>query len=176
MSNHILNGFIPYVIRHFARSHTSINLRCLDKSPEIIQFDYIIVHNNGSIQNFSRGRINPARSHCIRCWIRRIANARIFQIVRIKFRIIFWEIIYLHNIFESYFFKSLIPSQNSFTNSRFPLLRESIIHIPDYRFHRFHQFSFFPSFHVGWFYSPTIYQCEYPHTILFLCQIHFQQS
>ena len=107
-----------------------------------------MINQHGSIDHFTVTRINPRWSLSISHPDRTITYTRIFDIIRIKLRVIFRKIIRLNSIFETDFFKSLVPKSDSRMNGSLPFVRKCIVHVINDRFHWFHQFSPLISLHI----------------------------
>ena len=125
---------------------TFVSLSSLNKNPVIQQLYNIMIQIYRSIQYFSTARIYPRGTHCIFNSNRRITNTRVFQIIRIKFRIIFRKFFSLDSLYKTYFFKWLIPLVDSFKYRCFPTIRETTIYIKNNRLHRCHLFTLYITF------------------------------
>ena len=109
-----------------------------------------------SINNLSRSRIRPRRSHCISYPRRRITYTRIFQIIRIKSNVIHRKISSYNRILKTDFLKCHLPHFYTFFNIFFPILRKRIINIKHDRFLGFSQNTFPVLFHIFRFQIPTL--------------------
>ena len=109
-----------------------------------------------SINNLSRSRIRPRRSHCISYPRRRITYTRIFQIIRIKSNVIHRKISSYNRILKTDFLKCHLPHLHTFFYIFFPILRKCIINIKHDRFLGFRQNTFPVLFHIFRFQIPTL--------------------
>ena len=110
----------------------------------------------GSIQNLSGTRVRPGGSHRVSRPGGRITHTRIFQIIRIEFRIIRGKILSDNRIFKADSFKSSLPLLYTFFDVFTPSFRESVIHVEHDRFYRLYQLSPLIRFHVRRLQSPTV--------------------
>ena len=122
------------------------------------QLHDIIKNNDRCVNDLTCSRISPRGPHSIRDRSRNITNTRVFQIIRIKSRIILREIPHLDHVLQPDLLESNIPTQSSLPHGFLPHGRKSIIHIKHDRFHGFHQLTSFIGLHIFRFHPPAIGQ------------------
>ena len=164
--HHVDQRGFHHVIRQFLASHGRIKLGGLHETPVVDQLDDITVNQHGGINNLTRRRVCPRRSHCISRGISHVTNTGIFQVIRVKIGIILREILREHHVFKTNFLKSGIPCSHRLTNRFFPQFRESVIHVEHNLFHGLHQLAPFVSLHVLRFQSPAMSHGIIPDFIL----------
>ena len=176
MSHDITHTLFQHVFRHLHRAHPRIHLGSLYKTHIIHQLNHIMIHKYRCLNNLGITWIDPRGSHGIRNPDRSVINTIVFQVSRIKFRIIRRKILSSHHIFKPNFLESLIPLQNSFTNRLLPSLREFIIHVENNLFHGFNQFTPFIRFHIFRAHIPFIGKSNCLHFVRIFRQLLLRRS
>ena len=156
VSYHVTDTFPSQFLGHRYRSHVRIRLSCLNESPILHKLQQVMIHVYRSIHYLTGSRIRPRRSHGVSHPRRRVTHARVFQIIRIKFRIVCREIDCPYNILKPDSFKSGIPLFHSRFDVFSPALGKRIIHVKHNRFLGFNKFTSPVGSLVARLYPPTV--------------------
>ena len=157
VSNHVFQRLIHNIVGHILCPHGRIELCRLKDTPVIQRPCHIIINKNTGIQNLSRHRVDPGNSLGILMRVRYITYTRVFQVSRVKFGVIRREVFHLNGIFKPDLLESLVPSQYTFFNRLFPVLREIGIHVHHNRFHGLGQHSLPISFRIFGLQTPAMH-------------------
>ena len=139
VAHHIGERLVEQIGRQTIATHRLIYIGSLHEAPLVEEIFHIVVDNDRSIDDFTRRRIYPRGTIGVLIRVGDIADARVRQVVGIKLRIILGEVLHLHSILETGFFKSLVPAEHTFAQSGFPSLGEGRIEIVDNGLHRFRE-------------------------------------
>ena len=158
VSDNIVKAFIQYVLWQLFRAHSFIYLCGLHETHIVHELDDIVVNIHGSVDNLPGTRVCPRGPHPVSHIDRRITDARIFQVVRVKFRVIHREIFCLHHVFKTDFLESGIPFQDSRMDCFFPFSRKCIVDVEHNGFHRLDQFTPLVCLHILRLHVPAIHE------------------
>ena len=156
MGGHIDEGLVETVLRQFLGAHGLVHLRCLDKAPLRHQFDHVVVNDNGSVDNLAGRGVYPARPHGIGHARRNVADAGVFQIVGVEFRVVDGKIFDADGILEADGLESFVPIKHAFTDGRLPMLREIRVEIEDDGLHGLYQLAALPGLPIRRLQPPAV--------------------
>ena len=157
VSNHVFQRLAHDIVGHLLCPHGRIELCRLKNTPVIQRPRHIIINKYTGIQNLSRHRVYPSNPLGILVRVRNIVYTRIFQVSRVKFRIVRREVLHLNGIFKPNLLESLIPSQYTFLDRLFPVLREIGIHVHHDRLQGLGQHALPISFRIFGLQTPTMH-------------------
>ena len=132
-----------------------------------------MININRSVNYLTCSRICPRGSHPVSDTDRGIADTTVFQVIRVKFGVVCREITTNHHVFQTDFFKCLVPFPNPGMHGSFPIFRKPVVHVKHDRFYRLHQFTPLVGFHIFRLHTPTVHQKSISGTVCFRCHIFF---
>ena len=156
--------------RHGA--HALVGLRRLDEQPVVQQFHHVVVDIDRSVEYLAAARIDPRRPHGVGDGDRRVANARILDVVGIEFGIVLRIGLCGDGVFKSDAPERLVPLIDGLENMLFPHLRESVVNVENDLFLRRDPLAALPGIHVRRLQPPAVGVVDHLGTLLALAEKH----
>ena len=135
-----------------------VGLGGLDEHPHAQEFDHIVVHPHGGVDDLSAAGVGPRRTHGVLDRYRRVADAVVADVFGIEIGVVFREREGPDGLLEAYPLKHLVPLQDGLGNVGLPPLGEVVVDPEGNGLDRFYQLSPPEGRGVGGLQAPAVHE------------------
>ena len=149
-----------------------VGLRGLYEKPVVEQFHHVVVNVNRGVEYLAAARIDPRGPHRIGNGDRRVADARIFDVVGIEPGIVRRIGFRDDGMLETDAFERLVPLLDRLEDMLFPHLRKSVVDIEHDRLLRRHLLTALPRLRIRRLQPPAVGIIDHPGALLAFAEKH----